>query len=244
MSFTERGLGALSKKFADVFCLANNPAASMGAEGFSAGIYSERRFMLEELGQYNMVLAYAKSNSIIGAKLNYNGFSEYNESSASLVYGHDLGKLSVGIGFNYHKVTFQAYGAASTYSADLSLIMQLTEKLRAGIQAINPVPVFFGPEKTEKYPAIYKLGLGYEVSEKCFLAGELLKETGKTVNVQVGLQYRLVNSIIFRVGINTDVGRPFAGIDWIFNKLRLCISGSYHPDLGFTPALMIAFMKQ
>jgi hypothetical protein len=244
LSFTDRGLGAFSKNFPDIFCFANNTAASTGAEGFSAGIYSERRFMLEELSQHQAVLAYSTTNANIGLKLHYTGFSDYNESCASLSYGRDLGKIRLGIGFNYHKINISGYGSASTYSADISVIWQLTEKLHAGVQAINPVPVFFGPGKAEQYASVYKLGMGYEVSEKCFLAGELSKETGKLVNVLLALQYRLITRLSFRGGFNTDVGQPFAGIDLGFTNLRLGIAGSYHPDLGFTPSLLISFMKQ
>jgi hypothetical protein len=243
-SFTGRGPGAFSKKFTDVFCMANNPASATGSESFSAGIYSERKFMLKELSQYNLVLAHSTTHANIGLKLHYSGFSDYNESSASLSYGRDLGKLRVGIRFNYHKISISGYGSTSTYSADMSVIWELTEKLRAGIQAINPVPVLFGPGKTEKYASLYKLGMGYELSDKCFLGGELNKETGKIINVQLLLQYRFAGMLSFRGGLNTDVGQPFAGIEWMLGDLRLGIDGSYHPDLGFSPALIVSFMKQ
>ncbi|HTE24918.1 hypothetical protein [Flavitalea sp.] len=243
-SFTERGPGAFSKKFTDIFCLANNPAASTGSESFSAGIYSERRFMLKELSQYYLVLAHSTTHANIGVKLHYSGFSDYNESSASLSYGRDLGKLRVGMRFNYHKISISGYGSTSTWSADISVIWQLTEKLRAGIQAINPIPVPFGPDKSEHFASLYKLGMGYEIADKCFLGGELYKETGKTVNVQLLLQYRLDSRLSFRGGLNTNVGQPFAGVEWFLNDFRLGIDGSYHPDLGFTPALMISFKKQ
>ena len=244
LSFAERGPGAFSKNFTDILCLANNPAASTGSEGFSAGIYSERRFMFKELSQYNLVFAHSTTHANIGVKLHYSGFSDYNESSASLSYSRDLGKLRVGIRFNYHKISISGYGSVSTYSADMSVIWQLTEKLRAGIQAINPIPVPFGLDKTEQYASLYKLGIGYEISDKCFLGGELYKETGKTVNVQLLLQYRLAGRLSFRGGLNTSVGQPFVGLEWFLKDLRLGIDGSYHPDLGFTPALMISFMKQ
>jgi hypothetical protein len=244
LAFTDHGLGAFSKNFSDVFSLANNAAAATGAEGFSGGIFSERRFMLKELSHYHLIIAHYGTNANIGLKLNYTGFADYNESAASLSYGRDLGKISIGIGFNYHKIDISGYGSASTYSADISVIWQLTEKLHAGVQALNPVPVFFGPGKTEQYASVYKLGMGYEISEKCFLAGEVCKETGKIVNVQLGLQYRLITRLSFRGGVNTDLGQPFAGIDWLFTNFRLCITGSYHPELGFTPSLMISFMKE
>ncbi|MHA4845227.1 hypothetical protein ACX0G7_13730 [Flavitalea antarctica] len=244
LAFTDRGAGAFSENFTDVFCLANNPAASAGAEGFSAGIYSERRFMLKELSKYHLVIAHAATNGNIALKMNHSGFSGFSESSASLSYGRDLGKIRLGIGFNYHRISISGYGSASTYSADVALIWQLTEKLHAGIHAINPVPVFFGPGKTEQYASVYKMGMGYEISEKCFIAGELWKETGKIVNVMFALQYRFIASLGVRGGFNTDVGQPFAGVDWVFGSIRLGISGSYHPDLGFTPSLLVCFMKE
>jgi hypothetical protein len=244
LSFAGRGPAAYSKKFTDIFCLANNPASVTGSEGFSSGVYSERKFMFKELSQYYLVLAHSTAHANIGIRLHYSGFSDYNESSASLGYGRDLGKLQAGIRFNYHKISISGYGSVSTWSADLSVIWELSEKLHAGIQAINPMPVFFGQDKTEQYDSLYKLGMGYELSDNCFVGGEVCKETGLPVNVQLLLQYRLVARLCFRGGLNTNVGQPFAGLEWVFKELRLGIDGSYHPDLGFTPALMISFMKQ
>jgi hypothetical protein len=200
--------------------------------------------MQAELNQYVAAVHYGLENSGIGLQAHYAGFSAYNESMACLSYGRNLGKISLGLQFNYHKISISGYGSDATYSADIAVIWQLTDKLRAGIQVINPVPVFFGPGKSEQYSSMYKLGMGFEFSEKCFLAGEIIKETEKTVNVVMAMQYQFSGKIYLKTGVNTDIGKPFAGVGWMVTDFRLDITGSYHPDLGFTPAMMLIFKSK
>ena len=238
------GLGALSKSFQDVFSFAENPAGLNELQGISAGLYAERRFMLAELNQYVAAAHYGLVNSGIGIQMHYAGSSAYNESMAGLSYGRNLGKISLGLQFNYHKISISGYGSDGTYSADIAVIWQLTDKLRAGIQVINPVPVFFGPGKSEQYSSMYKLGMGFEFSGKCFLAGEINKETEKTVNVILAIQYGFSGKMYLKAGVNTDIGKPFAGVGWTLADFRLDVTGSYHPGLGFTPGMMVIFKNR
>jgi hypothetical protein len=240
-SCTMSNLTAYSKSFVDAFSLCGNPAAATTNQGLSAGVAVEQRFMLKELSVYNIIIIDEFERSAIALQVSYGGFANYNESMCGLSYSRDLGKIRIGTRFNYHRLAAVGYGSASTFSADISLIWQLTEKLRAGIQAINPMPVMFGIDKSESYSSVYKLGLGYEVSEKCFLSMEAAKETAKSVNISFFLQYNLVERFHFRAGLNTDVGQPFLGIGWKLSGLRLYITGSYHPDLGITPGLTLLF---
>ena len=238
------GLGALSQHFSDVFAIADNPAGIAGAPGFSGGIYAGERFMLKELGDYLLVGAYESNTSSVLVQLHYAGSSDYNESSAGLSYARNLGKVRAGIRFNYHRITIGGYGSGATVSGDVSLIWELTPKLRAGIQAINPMPAFFGPDRSEEYPSLYRLGIGYEISDKCFLAGDIIKETGKTVNLSLAFQYQVVSKLLFRIGVNTDTGSPSMSLGWLLKLVRVSITGSYHPDLGFTPGVMLTFLHK
>ncbi|RYG05552.1 MAG: hypothetical protein EOO02_03465 [Chitinophagaceae bacterium] len=238
------GSGAYSVNYQDAFVFAANPAAlglSTEQGGTSAGIAARRRFMLTELNQINAVAAFRRRNAGLSVLLNYAGFSEFNESSAGIGFGRNLGKLSLGMQLNYHRLVATGYDSYGTISADLSLLWQLTEKLRSGIQVINALPRNFGPLKDEKYSSIYKMGIGYEASKSCYLSAEILKETEKDVNVFLSVHYQFASEFFGRIGLNTDVGSPFFAAGWQKRKLRILVTGSYHAQLGFSPGLMISF---
>jgi hypothetical protein len=235
------GLGAFSKNFKDVFSFADNPAGFSEAAGFSAGVSGEKRFMLEGMNAYAASLQYAMKSSAVGFNSHFFGSAGFQESQLSLAYGKNLGKLNLGVQFNYHRISVPAYGADGTISADISLVWELTANLKAGVHVLNPVPVKFGAQEAEMINTVYKMGMGYEISDKVFLGAELFKESGKQVHVYFALQYQFLAKFFFQAGINTEKGKPYAGFGWAFRNLRLHINGSYHPQLGFTPGMMLLF---
>ncbi|RZM24020.1 MAG: hypothetical protein EOO88_24260 [Pedobacter sp.] len=235
------GLGAYSSNFRDLLSAADNPTALVSAPGMAAGVFGERRFMLAEMQHFAIAGRFSGKNAGVGVQVRYSGYSEYNETMAGLGYARDLGKIRIGAQVNYHHLSARGYGTAATYSADLAFTWELTDQVSAGIQVVNLVPVFFGPDKSEKLSSVYRLGTGYEISGKCYLAGEVSKETDKTVNVQLVVQYQFIQQLFLRLGLNTDVGRPFAGFGWAWKNLRLDVTGSYHPQLGFSPGMLFIF---
>jgi hypothetical protein len=197
--------------------------------------------MLAALTHYHAVLYYQDKHAAVGLQLHHAGNGDYTGSLAGISYGRDLGSLRLGAQFNYHRLSIAGYGSTATYSADLALIWQLTDKLYAGIQLLNPVPVTFGPDKTERFTSVYRLGIGYELSDAFFIATEVSKESGKTAYVQVAMQYQFIKKFFLRFCINTDEGRPAAAAGWEWNKIRLYLTGSYHSQLGMSPGLMMIF---
>ena len=95
------GLGAYSIDHVDVFSFTNNQASLAQMKNASAGVYGERRFMLEELSLYQLAIAVPTNSGNFGVKAGYFGFSDYNESQMGLAYARKLGsKLDVGVSSN------------------------------------------------------------------------------------------------------------------------------------------------
>jgi hypothetical protein len=234
-------LNAYSRKFGDALSFGNNPAAVPTAGAWSGGIRAERRFMLAALTHYHAVLHYQGKHAGAGLQLYQAGNGGYTESLAGLSYSRDLGQIRLGAQFNYHRLSIAGYGTGATYSADLAVLWQLTGKLQAGIQVLNPVPVSFGPDKSERFTSVYKLGVGYDVSDAFFVAAELSKESRSPADLQVAMYYQFASKFFIRLGINTDVGRPAAALGWEWKNIRLFLTGSYHSQLGMSPGLIMLF---
>src|SRR6185295_15079628 len=125
------GLGAYSN-YPDVFSFHANQAALAKIKTLSAGIYGEKRFLLNELGLYDVAATLPTSSGNFGLDLRYYGFSDYNESQVGLAYGRSLAsKVDVGVQFNYYNVRIAGYGNASSINFEIGTIFHLTDKLNA-----------------------------------------------------------------------------------------------------------------
>src|SRR5262245_39344483 len=92
------GLGAYAIKYDDVFSFTSNQASLAQIKNAGAGIYGERRFLLNELSNYNAVIALPTQLGNFGLKGGYFGFSDYNETQLGLAYARRLGpKADVGV---------------------------------------------------------------------------------------------------------------------------------------------------
>jgi hypothetical protein len=237
------GLSAYSAANADVFGMNNNPAVLGRLQTAGAGIYAERRFMLQELNQVSMVLALPVKLGGFGLQAGRFGFSGFNETQAGLGYGLQLSdKAAVGGKINYYTQQIAGYGNASTVNFEAGVTLKLTEKLTSGIQAYNPVGGKFGVDKNEKLASVYRLGLGYDVSDKVFLAAELIKEENLPLNVVSALHYQFEKKFFAKIGVSTAASNVFAAAGLTLgNHFRLDVFASHHQQLGFSPGLMLLF---
>lgn len=236
------GLGAYSKNAADAFSFLVNPAALANLNATGAGVYSERRFLLNAFSQYTAVAGFQTNSGAFGLQADYFGYTNYNETQLGLGYARSLGsKVDVGAKFNYYNLRIPAYTTASALHFEAGIVMHLSEKLHAGLSVYNPVGGELNKTTGEKIASVYRGGFGYEVSDRFFISAELVKEENKRAGVNAVFQYELVKQLLFRAGINTVNTQPFAGVGLHFGQFRIDVATAYHPQLGVSPAVMILF---
>ncbi|MEO7802114.1 MAG: hypothetical protein ABIR81_08950 [Ginsengibacter sp.] len=233
-------LGTYSNTNLDAFSFTANQATLAQGKNFEAGVFGEKRFLLTELNFYNAAIVVPTKQGNFGIEGNYFGFSSYNESEIGLAYGRMLGdKVDVGIKFNYYAMRTAGYGNAGTVNFEGGAIIHLSSKLNAGLHFYNPVGGKLSGKIDEKLSSQYTFGLGYEVSEKFFLSGEVFKEENIPVNMLAGFQYNLDKQFFVRAGLASENGNSYAGAGIRWKNFRLDVSAGYHQQLGFTPGLML-----
>jgi hypothetical protein len=235
------GLGAYSKNFVDVFSATSNQAALAKIKSGGVGVYGERRFMLAELNQYSGIVALPTSKSgTFALQGDYFGDAGYNENQLGIAYGRSVAKqVDIGLKINYHTVRIAGYGSASAVNFEAGTVFHVTEQLHAGFHVYNPLNSKLGKTSNEKLASIYKMGLGYEASDKVFLSAEIEKQENREVGVNAGLQYNVHEKVFVRAGISTASSNSYAGVGLHFGQFRLDINAGYHPQLGFTPGLLL-----
>lgn len=233
------GLSAYSTKQNDVFSFTGNQAALAQTNETTIGIYGERRFMLANISAYSLAATVPSKLGNFGVQVNYSGFKNFTENKFGLAYARSLGsKMDVGIQFNYYGYRIPAYGNASAIYAEAGAVFHVSDKLNAGVHVYNPMNVKLGKDSDEKLASAYKFGLGYDASENFFVSGEISKEEDKPVNVTAGAQYQFAKQFFARVGFLSESSTVFVGAGVSFKNIRVDVAGSYHPQLGLSPAVL------
>jgi hypothetical protein len=233
-------LSAYSSKQLDPLSFTGNQAALAQVRSAGIGVFGERRFMLSETSAYTLGASLPTRLGNFGIQLNYAGFKNFSENKIGLAYARKLGKLlDVGVQFNYYGYRIPAYGNASTINFEIGAMLHLTERFNAGIHVYNPVAGKLGKNSEEKLASAYKFGLGYDASDRFFISSEIIKEEDKAVNVIAGLQYHFARQFFFKAGFISESTTAYAGAGVSWKNLRLDISSGYHPQLGFSPGLLL-----
>ena len=236
--------GAYSNKQTDVFSFSENQAALTRIKTFSAGAFSERRFMIDELDFFSAALALPTHTGNFGLQLHHFGNSIYSETQGGLAYGKKLNDyLDVGVQFNYYTMHISGYGNAAAINFDAGLIFHFTEQLHGGIHVYNPTSSRLGKFNEEKLPAEYSIGLGYDASENFFISTEIEKIEDLALNVNTSLQYKFADRFFARCGIATATPLIFFGVGVTMKDFRIDIAASIHPQLGVTPGLLLLYTK-
>jgi hypothetical protein len=242
VSATYTRLAAYSSRQSDVLSFANQ-AALASLQKFTAGVYGERRFLLEDLGVYQLAAALPTAFGNFGWQMSYNGSPVYNESHIGLAYARTLGPVDIGAQFNYHAIGAGGYGKAAGVTMEAGIIFRVTDAVRTGIHVYNPTGE--GLMKTEEVlPVIYSAGIGYDVSEFFFAALEIQKAEALPVNVNAGLQYIFHKKLLARAGISTAATGFYFGAGVVLDQFRLDITVAAHPVLGISPGLALIYKSR
>lgn len=234
------GLGAYSVNHVDAFSITSNQAALAQIKNLSLGVYGERRFLLGVTDMYSSVFVLPSEKGNFAIQADYFGYKNYNESQLGLAYARNLGsKLDIGIKFNYYSFRIPGYQSSDAVNFEVGAIAHLTDQLHVGVHFYNPVGGKLSKTENEKLGSIYKFGLGYEAGENFIISAEIVKQEDFPVNINVGVQYNFARQFFARMGISSENETPYAGAGVSWNNLRLDISASYHPQLGFSPGLML-----
>ena len=233
-----------SMKEKDAFSFRANTASLAGIASFSAGVFSERRFLMEELSSYSLAMAVPTSSGNFGLTSDVFGSSLLREMTLGISYARQLGnKLDVGLRFNYVGLTTAGYGSASTVTFDGGVLVQLADKVQVGAHVSNPVRMKLGKEGEERLPAIFSVGLGYDASEQLFLGTEIQKTEDQPVSVNAGLQYTFAERLIARAGISSATSVYYFGFGVRLKNLRVDATASFHPYMGVTPGLLLIYNR-
>jgi hypothetical protein len=235
------GLSAYSTVQNNVFGAYTNVATLGTLSQSSIGTFAERRFGLQDINNATLLAAIATKSGGIGIEANRYGFAGFSETQVGVGYGRNINnKISIGGKVNYYTQQIPSYGKANVVNIEAGMLLQLTPRLKSGVSMFNPIASKFGIDNSEKLASIYKLGIGYDVSNKVFIGGEFVKQENTPLNFVGMVHYQFEKMFYAKVGVSTAAANVFAaaGVS-LSNQFKIEIFTSHHQQLGFSPGLML-----
>lgn len=216
----------------------NNQAGLATLEKPTAGISYESKFSLSQLSNKTIAFAYPTNAGVLGADVNYFGYSKYNEIKAGLNYARAFGKyIRIGLQLDYLQTTIgDGYGSKSNVTFELGVQSDITDEITLGAYVFNPIRVKLSDYADERVPAVFRFGLAWHFSESFFATAEAEKNSFyPAVVIRGGLEYNLKKKFIFRTGFSSGEEVFAFGFGLHIKGISFDISAIMHQTLGFTP---------
>ena len=147
-------------------------------------------------------------NNFVGASFQRYGLAEYNESKIGFAYAKKFGeKLSIALNGNYHQLKIANYGASTGFSVDVGALYHINKDFTFGVFVSNPSKQkFTNTEVLIKIPTSFNVGASYLASDKVLIATSVRKSIGQSVDVSLGIDYKILELLSLRGGLSA---KPF-----------------------------------
>jgi hypothetical protein len=239
----QAGLAGGGMCISDLWAVQTNQAALTGLEKTQAGVFLAQPFMVKELSRAAFAVAVPKKFGVLALSFNRMGYKLYRDSKVGLAFARSFGpKFSAAIQLDYLSTYIgENYGTRGSIAAEVSLLAELTPKLKMGFHLFNPTKASLADYNKEKIPTIAKLGLAYLVSAKIHVLMEVEKDLINKPVVRAALEYFPVNFLYIRAGVASNPALNAAGFGLQWKKVRIDLAASFHPQLGYTPNLGLLY---
>jgi hypothetical protein len=237
-------VGGASSTYSDLWAAFNNQAGLGKIKNISVGITNEFRFLIPELNVrgFSFVLP-TKKSGVFALSMSYFGYSIYNEKKIGLAYSKAFGeKVSAGVQIDYLSTHLaESYGNRNAFTVEAGIQATVIKNLIIAAHVFNPTRAKLAEYNDERIPTTLKIGIGYTISEKVIISAESEKNLEEKNIVKAGVEYHIVKQLYLRTGISTNPGLYSFGFGLNLDQLKIDMASTYHPVLGFSPQLSLAY---
>jgi hypothetical protein len=235
------GMGGIGTFSTEIYAAHNNQAGLGFLSATTFSIYSSRAYMVEGVNTFAGLAAIPASFGTVGLEINYYGYEAYNEQKIGISYARKLSpNFALGIQFDYLSTNIKEYGQASGVTVELGLLYFINKDFRLGVHLFNPVQTKIG-DIEEPVPAVAKIALAIDPSEKVTLALENEITLRNRMNFKGGIEYRPDPKFKIRTGVMTEPFTLTFGFGLQLAGWQFDLATGFHQYLGLTPHLSIIY---
>lgn len=235
-------LGGSSLLFENIDAAYSNQAGLTNIKGIQAIAFVEQRFDLAELSTASIAVAKGFKFGTVAMHFSSFGFSDFSNQKLGLAYARKLfDNLSVSGQFDLFNTQIKGFGSTQYITFELGLYSKLTKQIHLAAHIFSPGSV--GITENDDLSSRIRFGAKYIPSEKVNVMIEFHKVIDSSDDIRVGIEYKLIDKLVIRVGASFDPSKYSFGFAYELPKGIILEGGySYHQYLGNTPG--IAFKYQ
>lgn len=229
------GMGRTAACCQNLWSIFNNPAGIASVEDISLGLYYENVWMLKTTSYKSGAFVLPLSKGAIGVSVSQFGYTNYNENRFGLAYARAFSPyVQIGLQLDYLMLSYgNDYGRHHAVTFDIGLQSQVTERLRLGVHAFNPVRIDFRDLPDNSLPITLRLGLAYTLIEDFTAEIDIEKNTlQEGVNLRAGVEYIVFDCFALRAGVESNPGIFTFGAGYEIHFVEVNIATRMHPVLG------------
>jgi len=240
------GLNGITIGLEDLFSAIDNKATLSKIEAFSAGISVQNKYMLSNLNQASLAVAFPIVKGTGGIYFSTYGYHLYQEIKIGIVYSLSLSpQFSMGVSINYSSLILgDNLGKQHAFYPDVGLNFSPTDKLKVGVQIQN---ISFS-KKVEHLNELWlvagRLGGVYSISKKLIIAMQGSVLQGSEFIFDAGMEYSFASRFAFRFGFSPQPSSVSMGFGFKVRSFKIDLASSYKPTLGFTPSINLVFINE
>ena len=219
-----------------------NPALSVNAKSFYAGLNYFQLFNLKELTYSSGEATFCFKGFGFGAGIQTFGADLYRENKISLNSSKTFlnRKLAIGLSVNIYNVSVQNYNSMNVFGLDLGFRFSLSENWQvAGVVENINQPKLNG--YVEELPNRVQFGFEYRVTDQLYSNVSIQKDAWFDPGVLVGIEYNLSNSLGILSGFSSAANLPSGGFNLNILNIDISYSIQHHFELGPTHFIGIAY---
>ncbi|MFC4210598.1 conjugal transfer protein TraF [Pedobacter lithocola] len=227
----------------DIWALQANPSGITSIEKPTASINYIKHLFSNEVSTQALVAVLPFKNNFVGASFQRYGFSEYNESKIGFAYAKKFGeKLSLALNGNYHQLKINNYGTSTGFSVDVGALYQLDSHFSFGAFVSNPSKQKFSTNEISiEIHTSFNVGASYLASDKVLIATSINKILNQSIDVSLGIDYKIFNLLSLRGGLSAKPFKQYAGFGLNYKKLLLDMATTYDANLGYAPQIAVGY---
>jgi hypothetical protein len=227
----------------DIWGLEGNAAGITDLKSSVVAINYAKYLFDSETSKQAIGFVIPQKNNYFGASFQRYGISAYNEIKVGLALAKKFGnQLSIGLKGNYHQIKINNYGATTGFSVDVGAIYDYNEMLSFGLSVNNPsIQKYSTKTVSTTIPTVIQFGAAYKASNKILIATTVSKDLNKTLDVGLGMEYKLIEILSLRAGLSAKPFKQYAGFGLNYKKLVLDVAVESDPNLGYTPQIGLAY---
>ena len=200
--------------------------------------------MLAETGMTELVMGFPLFNGFAGCHAQWAGGALYKEYAVTAAYALSLSKkLIVGANILYQGAVAQGFDRSSFIQGGLGVLFKTTPAVSIGLRVQSTI---MGGSKNASHAEgrfFMAWGMGCDINKQVHLMFEISYDQDFPVICTGALIYDITDRFDIRMAARTDTRSGFLSAGFQTGKFRLCVSGSYQPVLGYTPAAAILYQS-